>query len=334
MTLSKFKKPYIIAETACSHDGSLRRLKFLIKAANKSKANAIQFQVWQSQNISTPKHKNYKYLKSIELSKKQWRECFKYTKKNFPKLEIIACIYDVETLKFCKELGADAFKIHSSDLGNENLLRETAKIKKRIDLSVGGSKNKEIKSALEIIGKKCPVWLMYGYQLFPTKPGLLKILKIKYLINKFKLEVGYQDHSPPNIFGYTAPVLAIGKGITIIEKHITDDRSRKGTDSEAALEPKEFFEFVNQCKTAFSTLKKINFNNLTKEEILYRKYSKKKIFFSKDLKRGNILNISDFLIRQPIKEKGLTVDNLQKLIGKKINKNVKKYQIVEKKHFK
>ena len=41
---------------------------------------------------------------------------------------------------------------------------------------------------------------------------------------------------------------------------IPDDRSRKGTDSEAALEPKEFFEFVNQCKTAFSTLKKINFN--------------------------------------------------------------------------
>ena len=66
MTLNKFKKPYIIAETACSHDGSLRRLKFLIKAANKSKANAIQFQVWQSQNISTPKHKNFKYIRFFD----------------------------------------------------------------------------------------------------------------------------------------------------------------------------------------------------------------------------------------------------------------------------
>ena len=33
-------------------------------------------------DIVTPKHKNYKFLKSIEL-KKEWKECFNYTKRNF-----------------------------------------------------------------------------------------------------------------------------------------------------------------------------------------------------------------------------------------------------------
>jgi sialic acid synthase SpsE len=327
----KLNNTYIIAETACSHDGSVKRLKKLIRAANNAKADAIQFQVWQGEDIVTPKHKDYKFLKSIELKKKEWKECFNYTKKNFPKLEIIACINDVETLKFCNKLGADAFKLHTSDLGNKDLLHEASILKKRIDLSVGGSTTKEINLALNYIRRRCEVWLMYGYQLFPTKPGSLKMLKMKSLAEKFKLKVGYQDHSPPDISGFTIPVLAIGSGIRIIEKHLTDTRKRKGTDSEAALEPEEFKLFVNKCDEAFLAMRKLNLFKLNEEEIKYRKYSKKKVFFSKDLKKGNILSNAELLIRRPVKKRGLFVDDINKIIGKKLRKNVKKYQLVERK---
>ena len=331
MSQKKLNNTYIIAETACSHDGSVKRLKKLVRAADNAKANAIQFQVWQGEDIVTPKHKNYKFLKSIELKKKEWKECFNYTKRNFPRLDIIACINDVKTLKFCNDLGADAFKLHTSDLGNKDLLCEAAMLKKRIDLSVGGSTVKEIKQALNYLQKKCEVWLMYGYQLFPTKPNTLKILKIKNLAEKFKLNVGYQDHSPPDISGFTIPVLAIGSGVRIIEKHLTDSRKRKGTDSEAALEPKEFKLFVNKCYEAFLAMKQLDLFKLNKEEIRYRKYSKKKVFFSKNLTKGNIIRGNALLIRQPIKKKGLFVDDIKKVIGKKLKKNVKKYQLVEKK---
>lgn len=331
MPQKKLNNTYIIAETACSHDGSVSRLKKLIRAANDAKADAIQFQVWQGEDIVTPKHKDYKFLKSIELKKKEWKECFNYTKKNFPRLEIIACINDVETLKFCNKLGADAFKLHTSDLGNKDLLYEASILKKRIDLSIGGSTIQEIKQALNYIQKRCEVWLMYGYQLFPTKPNSLKILKMKNLANKFKLNVGYQDHSPPDISGFTIPVLAIGSGIKIIEKHLTDNRKRKGTDSEAALEPKEFKLFVNKCDEAFLAMKKLDLSKLNKEEIKYRKYSKKKIFFSKNLSKGNTISGTDLLIRRPVKKSGLFVDDINKVIGKKLRKNVKKYQLVERK---
>ena len=333
MSKKKLKKTYIIAETACSHDGSPGRLKKLIRAANNAKADAIQFQVWQGEDIVTPKHKDFKFLKSIELSRREWKECFNYTKKKFPRLEIIACISDIDTLKFCDKLGANAFKLHTSDLGNKDLLREASKLKKRIDLSVGGSTEKEIKQALNYIKKRCDVWLMYGYQLFPTKPGSLNILKMKSLIKKFRLEVGYQDHSPPNISGFTIPILAIGSGIKVIEKHLTDDRKRKGTDSEAALEPDEFKLFVNKCNEAFLTMRNLNLSKLSKEEIKYRKYSKKKVFFSKNLTKGNIISGTDLLIRRPVKKNGLLVDDINKVLGKKIRKNVKKYQLVEKKLF-
>ena len=42
----KLNKPYIIAETACSHDGSISRLKKMINAAYQAGSDAIQFQVW------------------------------------------------------------------------------------------------------------------------------------------------------------------------------------------------------------------------------------------------------------------------------------------------
>ena len=330
---TNFKKIYIIAETACSHDGSLKRLKKLVRSAYAAKANAIQFQVWQCDDIVTPKHKDYKFLKSIELNQKKWEECFHYTKKKFPRLEIIACVNDIKTLRFCDKLGAKAFKIHTSDLGNKDLLLEASKLKKRIDLSIGGSTENEIKLALSYINNNCEVWLMYGYQLFPTKPGSLNILKMKNLSKKFNLKVGYQDHSPPNISAYTMPILAIGSGINIIEKHLTDFRKRKGTDSESALEPKEFQTFVIKCNEASLAMQHSNLSKLNKEEIKYRKYAKKKVFFSKNLLKGDRITSDDLLIRRPIKKVGLFVNEIGKVLGKKITRNVKKYQLVEKKFF-
>ena len=49
--MSKYKKPFIIAETACSHDGSIDRLKYLIKSADKCGANSVQLQVWDHKNL-------------------------------------------------------------------------------------------------------------------------------------------------------------------------------------------------------------------------------------------------------------------------------------------
>ena len=63
-------KLYIIAETACSHDGSVIRLKKLINAASKAKANAVQFQVWRQSNIITPKDPQKRNLSPSKSQKK------------------------------------------------------------------------------------------------------------------------------------------------------------------------------------------------------------------------------------------------------------------------
>ena len=124
------KKIFIIAETACSHDGSVNRLKSLVKSAYEAGADAVQFQVWNFDDMATPNNPNYRKLELLQLSSKEWKSVFIYTKKKFPTLEIIACIYDLNALKMCEKLGANSYKIHSSDLGNFELLQKISKIKK------------------------------------------------------------------------------------------------------------------------------------------------------------------------------------------------------------
>ena len=56
-------KLYLIAETACSHDGSITRIKKIIDNAILAKFSAIQIQIWKHQNIVIPSHKDIKLLK-------------------------------------------------------------------------------------------------------------------------------------------------------------------------------------------------------------------------------------------------------------------------------
>ena len=69
---------------------------------------------------------------------------------------------------------------------------------------------------------------MYGIQLFPTDPKKVNLSLAKRIAKKFKLRLGYQDHSNFDYNGYALPAAAIGNGIDIIEKHVTDENKKIG----------------------------------------------------------------------------------------------------------
>lgn len=323
------QKPYVIAETACSHDGSVERLKFLIKSAVESGCNAVQVQVWKHLNIVTPDHPDIDILRRIELSESEWEECFDYACGISENLELIACVYDEESLFLCDKLGAKAFKIHTSDLGNFDLLDAAAKTGKRIDLSIGASTFSEIQSALDCIDNRCEVWLMYGYQLFPTPTAGLNLRIMNTLSHTFGKPVGYQDHSQPDVTSaYTIPIAAIGSGINIIEKHLTDDRSRKGADAEAALEPSEMKNFVELCHEAKVALGNGRHRSFTEEEKKYRKYSKKSLVAAYDMKAGEVICREHVLIRRA-PELGLPADAIEFLIGKKLSRDIGRFSLIK-----
>jgi sialic acid synthase SpsE len=177
-----------------------------------------------------PHHPDFGVLTRIELSREDWKALALYVREKYPNMQIIACVYERESVDFCEEIGVDAYKLHSSDLSNPFLVRHVAATGKRIDLSVGASTLDEIQNAVEWIRETSTsaVWMMYGYQNFPTPTDAIRLDYMRALRDLFQLPIGYQDHSDGNCdSAFWLPAAAAGMGVDILEKHITHDRSQK-----------------------------------------------------------------------------------------------------------
>ena len=245
-------------------------------------------------------------------------------------MDIIACISELESLRFCEELGVDAYKIHNSDLAHPTFIQAVAKTGKRIDLAVGASTKEEITDAIAWIQKEsdCSIWLMYGYQNFPTRSDDVHLTHMLQLGEEFNLPVGYQDHSDGNSHaGFWLPAAAIALGIAIQEKHITHDRSKKGIDHEAALNPDEFEKFVVMAKEVQAALGEKDWKPFSEDQEKYREYSRKSIVAAKDLAKGTVLSEEDMHTMRA-SPTGLPPKDIPELIGSTLTCDVKRYDLV------
>jgi sialic acid synthase SpsE len=327
-------RTHIIAEMACSHEGDERLAHQIIDAAGAAGADSIQFQVWSLPEMVVPHHADYPLLQRLELARQTWKELADYVRQRFPQMQIIACVYEASSVAFCEQLPVDAYKIHSADLSNPQLLSCVAATGRRIDLSVGASTLDEIRSALVAIeaGRtdrdSHNVWLMYGYQNFPTPIDAINLDFLMKLRRLFELPVGYQDHSDANAgAAFWLPAAAVGMGVDIIEKHLTHDRSFKGVDHEAALNPDEFVRFVEMIREIDAAKGVATPRDFSPEEIRYRKYSKKSLVAARELEAGSEIHAEDLMVRRAA-TLGLPPDQLPQLLGKKTRHTIPVYEIV------
>ena len=321
---------YIIAEMACSHEGNISLAHKIIDGAGQAGADAIQFQIWVLKEMMVPWHPDFNRVSKIELTQPQWTSLVAYTREKFPSMEIIACVYEKASVDFCEKIGIDAYKIHSSDLSNPKFINYVASTGKRIDLSIGGSTIDEIKTAIEWISNTIEpkIWLMYGFQNFPSPADEIHLSYMLKLKKLFELPMGYQDHSDANTdLPFWLCAAALGLGINILENHITHDRSFKGIDHEAALNPDEFARFVSMIRTIESAFGVSTPKPFTTEELKYRKYAKKSLVSSREILAGSRLTDNDLSAMRSDKL-GLPPDKASRLIGRTTKRNLPAYHLL------
>lgn len=321
----------IIAEMACSHEGDPELARRIIDGAGQAGADAIQFQVWVLREMMVPHHPDMARVSRLELSRGQWADLASYVHDNYPALQIIACVYERSSVDFCEKIGVQAYKLHAADLSNPYLIQHVAATGKRIDLSVGASTLDEIAKAIECIRRisDAPVWLMYGYQLFPTPIEAVHLRYMRKLRQLFELPVGYQDHSDAeSAAAFWLPAAAVGLGVDILEKHLTHDRSRKGADHESALNPDEFARFVQMVRMVESALGSALPRPLSPEELRYRQYARKSLVASRDLPAGTVLSEHDLTFMNAGKL-GLPPDQSDRLVGRVTRRALPRYYLVQ-----
>jgi sialic acid synthase SpsE len=320
---------HIIAEMACSHEGSSAHARKIIDAAGAAKADAIQFQMWKLEQMVVPHHPDYPMLQGIELSPAIWTELASYVRASHP-MQIIACVYEPSSVDLGERIGVDAYKIHSADLSNPYLIDYVAKTGKRIDLSVGASSIVEIQTAIDWIrtaGNEL-LWLMYGYQGFPTPTNAIHLDYMKKLKELFELPVGYQDHSAGGSeAAFWLPAAAVGMGIDILEKHITHDRSFKGIDHEAALNPDEFARFVEMVRELEVARGSALPRPFSEQEEKYRKYAKKSLVAARDLDANHVLTLEDLRYMRADKL-GLPPDQATAIIGRVTKRAIPAFHVI------
>lgn len=169
----------------------------------------------------------------LELSDEEHFEVFKYAKSLG--LDFVETLCAKGCLSLLKLFTPDFLKVASRDLTNLPLLECMAETKIPIILSTGMAGKKELDDALDVITRyHSNISILHCVSQYPTHPDNLNLDTITYLKEHYgQYRIGFSDHT----IGIAAPVVAVGMGAEIIEKHITIDRHMKGTDQAGSLGP-------------------------------------------------------------------------------------------------
>ena len=235
--------PFMIAEIGINHNGSMSNVKKLINLAKKYNFDAVKFQK-RNPDISTPENQKQimrdtpwgyisylDYKKKIELSLSNYKEINAYCKKI--NIKWLASAWDIESQIFLRKFKCKYNKVASAMLTNLELMKVIASEKKHTFISTGMSSIIDIEKCVTIFKKnKCPFTLLHCVSTYPADEDNLNLLTINFLKKKFKCDVGYSGHEKT----VSPSIIAYFLGATVIERHITLDRSMWGTDQSASLE--------------------------------------------------------------------------------------------------
>lgn len=326
-------KTIIIAEAGVNHNGKVKLAKNLVNIAKNAGADYVKFQYFNPEYLSTNfskqadyQKKTYKQknnsqkvmLKKLSLSLNQLIEVYNYCKKK--KIKFAISIFDHISLKNIKKLNLDFIKIPSGEITNYPLLRDVAKMNKKIILSTGMSNIKDIYNALRVLRKykqkKSKITLMHCTTNYPTSEDQVNISAITEIKKKFKIDVGYSDHT----IGNEAACAAVAFGARIFEKHFTISKNMKGPDHSASL---ELGELKNYIKSIKKTEKMIGNGKkaLLKSEKKNFKIVRKSIYANKKIKIGEYFTEQNIITKRPLKNSNPM--NWSKIIGSKSKRNYK-----------
>ena len=326
------KKIHIIAEAGNNHNGSIITAKKLIDVAVEAKADSVKFQTIYPEGLYVEKINEGNSLKDNPIIKirresmlkdHEYAELNDYCCKN--KIQFTSSIFDKRGIELLVDLDTPYIKIASTDLNNLSLIHEAAETGKKLIISTGMSILSEIERTVNFLTKEGhdKIVLLHCVSVYPAAEQLMNLSFIDILKSNFGFPVGLSDHTESNL----SAIVAVGKNIEYIEKHITLDKKQKGFDHPYATEPNDFHKYVEDIRNAESanTLRE---NKMSSEERNVMNRARRGIFISKKLKKGDILKFDDLLIVRPPNE--FNADEVYKVVGKKLINSKSKYDPLKK----
>ncbi|QEC52137.1 N,N'-diacetyllegionaminate synthase [Anseongella ginsenosidimutans] len=328
-------KPYLIGETAFHHQGDELFLRELIDHGANAKANAIKFHLLLDlDDYMIKTHDAYHILQEWMLTESQWENVIAYNSEKG--LDSILLCNDLKSIEFAVKLESDSLKaieLHATGLNDYFLLKKASEFDKTVILGIGGSSIDEISYAIEMLKSlgKDDIFLMYGFQNYPTRYENINLKKMIKLQNLFALPVGYADHTDPSDeFNEIVSILGIPMGINVCEKHFTHVFGEKRIDSQSAVSMEQFAKIRKMMDAAW-TAAGDGILKMSEAELSYGNTGpmKKAIVASTPIKKGEIITLAKIAFKRTNESTYILQKFLPQLLGAIASKDIEQDEFID-----
>lgn len=254
---------YIVAEIGSNFDGSIKRAKRLVDLTVEAGADAAKFQTFRAETIINKEAFTTSSSFQAKWNKPVWDV---YKAAQFPfewhreisdycaskGIGFLTSPYDWEAVEMLENLGVPAYKVGSGEVTNLKFLKFLASKRRPIIMGCGASTMEEIDEAVKTIRSagNDDIILLQCVTMYPAPFDQSNIRAMVTLRDTFQCQVGYSDHTPGDI----VPLGAVALGACVIEKHFTDDKTRKGPDHAFAMDTHDFKNMAHSIRILGSAL--------------------------------------------------------------------------------
>ncbi len=318
-------KPLVIAEIGINHEGSLEVAKQMVDAACHAGAEIVKHQTHVVEDEMSKESRNlipgntdvsiYDVMERCALNEEEEFALKEYVESKG--MIYLSTPFSRAAAIRLEKMGVLAYKIGSGECNNYPLLELVASFGKPMIVSTGMNDIGSIKKTVHILEKyKVPYALLHCTNLYPTPPHLVRLGGMLELKQTFKNAViGLSDHTINN----HACLAATALGASILERHFTDCKSRKGPDIVCSMDPKELNELITG--SAQIALMRGGKKEAAKEEQVTIDFAFATVVATRDLKKGDHLSSENIWVKRPGTGE-IKAEYYHSILGKRLKKDV------------
>lgn len=304
---------YVIAEAGVNHNGSLAVAEDLVRAAAGAGADAVKFQAFRAADLATAAAAKADYqrratgddsqlamLAALELDESAHRRLKSLCGE--VGIDFLSSAFDLASVDMLAAVGTALWKVPSGEITDLPYLRRVAERAaasgSRVLLSTGMAEMGEVRAALDVIASlgvpRERITVLHCSTEYPAPFADVDLLAMRTMRDELGVDVGYSDHTP----GVSVAVAATALGATVIEKHLTLDRSMPGPDHAASLEPSEFAAMVAAIREVTAALGD-GVKRPAAAELATRDVVRKSIVAARAIRAGETIGESDIAAKRP-----------------------------------
>jgi len=265
-----YKKPRVIAEIGCNHMGQMKLAKELVDLAKKAGARYVKFQKRNNRELLTEEQYNSphpvkdnaygdtygEHREFLEFDIKQNIELKQYCERIGMVYSTSVC--DVTSACEMVSINPAFLKVPSACNNNFDMLKILRdEFIGQVQISIGMTTKEEVDKIVgffeETDQAKARLLVYSCTSGYPVPAKDVALMEINWLYDNYGHrvhEIGFSGHH----LGTALDISAYTLGARWIERHFTKDKTWKGTDHTASLEPNELEFLIDSLNSTFDAL--------------------------------------------------------------------------------